>query len=164
MRRTMHVSATLALKSSRLLCLKARKTAFGLALTSLTLLVLAGCGKKENITIQATNSPNQTGGALTITGSGFTPGNAVSVGVLNVPGAATWHQSAGKADTGGNINVTVAYSYAPTTNPLPGCKTDNSTAVTLNVTGTDDVTHAFGATNVGVPDCGWATPQVSNHQ
>jgi hypothetical protein len=162
MRRTMLVSVTLALKSPLLLWLKARNTAFGLGLMSLTL-VLTGCGK-ENITITATNQPNQTGGALQIIGSGFTAGNPVSVGILNVPGATTWHQLAGKADTGGKIKVTVSYSYAPSANPLPGCKVNNFTVVTLNVTATDNVSHAFGAAGVDVPDCGWATPQVSNHQ
>ena len=131
-----------------------------LGIFSLTLL-LTGCQPSENPTIHAIN---QTGGQLQITGSGFIPKNPIRVGVLNAPGlTAPWSQLAGVADGGGNINVTVSYSYAPF-GKLPGCKTGDNTTATLNVTGTDSTTHNFGATTVGVPDCEWSTPQVSNHQ
>ena len=128
------------------------------------IVMTAGC-TKENPTITATNQPNETGGTLQISGSGFTGGFPVSVSVLNVPGTGKpWSEKAGNATTGGTINVTVSYTYVPDVPALPGCKTNNFTSDTLNVTAADDSTHAFGATRVAVQDCGWATPQVTNHQ
>ena len=140
------------------------------------MLILAACPKHpttpENIAIQAINDahPQDLGGAggrLRITGSGFTSGNPVSVGILNAPGASSpWSQDAGNADASGNINVIVSYSY-PTSGPssiLPGCGRGSTSSTSLNVTAADKTTHAFGATTADVLNCGWVNLQVSQHQ
>jgi hypothetical protein len=129
-----------------------------------TSLALGGCGPTENISITAVNHPNQTGGNLEITGSGFTANSPVEVGITNAPGlTAPWHQAAGKT-TNGNIDVTVTYTYPGTATPLPGCQVGSTDVVKLNVTAADSSSNKFGATTVAVPNCGWATPQVTNHQ
>lgn len=135
---------------------------FSILAVSSLLVGLTAC-PNESPSITATDSPNQTGGQLQITGSGFTAGNPVSVGILNVPGASTWTQAAGNADGSGNINVTVAYSYGPGST-LPGCQVGNNTTTSLNVTATDSKTHTLATTTATVAECGWATPQVSQHQ
>lgn len=129
-----------------------------------TSLALWGCNPSETISITAVNHPNQTGGNLEITGSGFTKGNPVEVGITNAPGQTSpWHQAAGTASNG-NIDVTVTYTYPGTANPLPGCQVGSTDMAKLNVTAADSTTHSFGATTVAVPNCGWATPQVTAHQ
>jgi hypothetical protein len=131
----------------------------------LGLLLLAGC-PNEHPTIQVANQKNQTGGSLLITGSGFTPGNPVSVSILNAPGLPQpWTEKAGSADGSGKINVTVSYSY-PGLGKLPGCQTGNpdNYLTSLNVTGTDSATHVFAAAQADTINCEWAVPQVSNHQ
>jgi len=131
-------------------------------------LVLGGCNPTEKITVTAINHPNQTGGTLEITGSGFNKPNPnpvpVEVGITNAPGLPTaWHQAAGTTSDG-NIHVTVSYSHPGTANPLPGCQVGSTDMVQLSVTAADSSTHNFGASAVGVSNCGWATPQVTNHQ
>lgn len=147
-------------------CSSLQSAGIGLGLFFLCLL-LAGC-PKENPTIQAipNDLANQSGGTLQITGSGFTPGNPIRVGVLNPPGATSpWGQAAGNADGSGNINITVSYSW-DTSSTLPGCASGNSSGslTSLNVTAADSSTHAFGAAQAQVKNCGWANLQVSQHQ
>lgn len=134
------------------------------AILTMTSLALSGCNPKEVISISAVDHPNQTGGSLEISGSGFTPNNPVDVGITNAPGLnAPWHQAAGVA-VGGNIHVTISYTHPGTANPLPGCQVGSADVVKLTVTATDHATHEFGTTTVPVANCGWATPQVTNHQ
>jgi hypothetical protein len=129
-------------------------------LPALLILVLVAC---ENPSITIINQTNQTGGTLQVTGSGFTPGNPVSVSINNVPGVGPWQENAGKADGIGHINVTITYSYAPGSQ-LPGCVTGSNSTVTLNADAIDSTSHVTAAAQVIVLNCGWATPQVTAHQ
>jgi hypothetical protein len=144
-----------------------QRLSLGTILTIVSLLVTC-TNTNENPAISATNETNQTGGTIQVTGSNFTPRDPVSVSILNVPGIAKpWSEAAGVADPSGNINVTISYSYDPTSQPaLPGCVIGNQTnyLTALNVTAADSNTNKFATTQVQVRNCAWAVPQVTSHQ
>ena len=129
----------------------------------LLLVVLAAC-TNENPSIKVSNTQNQTGGTLVITGSGFIAGNPIAVSIQNAPGlTAPWSEKAGSADINHSINVTVSYSYAPF-GKLPGCQTGNSLTTNITVTAADSITHKFAAAPLQVIECEWTVPQVTSHQ
>lgn len=121
------------------------------------LLVCTACPKNPSITLS--NTPNEVGGTLHISGSGFTGGGKVSFSATNTPGhPAIEPIGATTADSGGNINANIPFSW-PAPGVLPGCAQGSTSTVTVTITATDNASNSPTFATIDLTNCGMVWSQ-----
>lgn len=129
------------------------KTNSAISLLALVL-CLAGCGKSPTITVN--NTPNQCGGTLHVSGSGFTASGQVQISASGTPGlSGTQKISVATADSSGNIAVDIPFNY-PGPGVLPGCAQGSTSTANVTIGAADLKTGSVTFTTIALPNCGMA--------
>ena len=101
---------------------------------------------------------NSTGGAVNLSGNGFTPAGQVAFSAVGVPGRSTpLSLGSTTADRNGAFDGYVRqFQFPADPNPLPGCANGSTNAVNVQVTATD-TTQSIAApvVTVAVRNCAW---------
>ncbi len=115
-------------------------------------LILSACPK--NPSIEVSNTPNEVGGTLHISGSGFTPNGHVNLSAMNTPGHSAIEPIGGaKATATGSISVNVPFSW-PGPGVLPGCAQGSTSRVTVTITATDTANNSPAFATIDLVNCG----------
>lgn len=115
-------------------------------------LILTACPKNPTITVN--NMPNEVGGTLNISGSGFTPSGEINLSALNTPGHSSI-ESIGKAKASatGTFSVDIPFSW-PGPGVLPGCAQGSNSRLTVTITATDDASNSPSFATTDMVNCG----------
>jgi hypothetical protein len=116
------------------------------------LLTFTACPKNPSITVNIT--PNEVGGTMHVSGSGFTGGGHVSVSAANTPGhPAIETVGSTTADSSGSISVDFPFSW-PGPGILPGCAQGSTSTVTVTITATDNASNSPTFATIAMVNCG----------
>lgn len=121
------------------------------------LLILTACPK--NPAIQVSNTSNQVGGTLHISGQGFTGGGQVNLSATNTPGHPAI-EPIGKTNAAadGTIQVSLPFSW-PGLQSLPGCEQGSTSRVTVTITASDASSNSPAFATIDLANCGMVWSQ-----
>jgi hypothetical protein len=121
------------------------------------LLVCTACPKNPSITLS--NTPNEVGGTLHISGSGFTGGGKVSFSATNTPGHSAIEPIGGTtAASDGSVSADIPFSW-PSPGVLPGCAQGSTSTVTVTITATDNASNSPTFATIDLVNCGMVWSQ-----